>query len=434
MSQVQPRVVTMTADSSRVGSTESSAAGAAEPGDRVLLDDPIWTRPYISLGFVVFLNYLNQSAIRPLVPLYILYLGGSESLAGVALFTFSVVSFSLRPSLGRLIDNSEAARVMILGTVGLAVFTSAMAVEILWVAILMFTVRGAGWAGINASSTALLAHLAPPARRGEASGYYSLFQSSATTLGPAVALYWVTRTENYLPVFMATALCCVIALPLCGALRNVEERRTGTGRKPSPNGDRRESKWVARSALVPSVLLIFLTLPQAAVLGFFPLYGESIGLSPLIITAFYVISGVGALAGRAVLGRVSDTTGRGSAILAGFVMVGLSLVAILQADLVPLLLASAALFSLGQAMTLPAVTALAIDRAGEGEVGHSMATFSASFQVGLGGGGLLAGIMIEQVGYAPTYATMAVFMLGAIGVTIRLWRNLSTESRMTPKG
>jgi predicted MFS family arabinose efflux permease len=58
-----------------------------------------------------------------------------------------------------------------------------------------------------------------------------------------------------------------------------------------------------------------------------------------------------------------------------------------------------------------------------------MATFSASFQVGLGGGGLLAGIMIEQVGYAPTYATLAVFMLGAIGVTIRLWQNLSTESQ-----
>ncbi len=83
-----------------------------------------------------------------------------------------------------------------------------------------------------------------------------------------------------------------------------------------------------------------------------------------------------------------------------------------------------AMYTIGQGMTVPALTAVAIERAEQSQVGLAMATYSASYQVGLGAGGLLAGVLISAAGYHGLYLTMAAVAALGLVSTVSRWSEL----------
>jgi predicted MFS family arabinose efflux permease len=381
----------------------------------------IWSRSYAALAVAVFLTYVNQMTLLPVIPLYVAEIGGTELFAGFALGAFSILSFVLRPRIGRLVDDWNAGAVLLLGCVVLGAFSLGLLLPVLWVILVANALRGIGWAAVNTGSGALLAHLAPASRRGEASGYYAFFQSAGATAGPPLALYWLSGGGSFSMVFAVCAACALAASFACRPLfRASARRRPAMSELSSP----RQRQMIARTALLPSTLLVFVMISQPAVLGFVPLFAEEIGVSPSGVTGFYVVSGVAAVLGRSLLGRVADRLGRGTALLGGFTLMAVALVALPSARLVALLLVVAALYSLGQGMALPALTALAIDRADTTQLGVAMATYSAAFQIGLGGGSVISGVLISTLGYGALYYTMALLAVVGSAIALLRWEEL----------
>lgn len=418
-----------------------SAGGEGQP--RPERDATIWTSTYVALCAVLFLTYVNHTVLLPVVPLYVRELGGSEFLAGVVLSSFSVASFVLRPRIGRLVDDWDAGRVLLLGCLLLAAFTFGLAVPLLAVVVVASVGRGIAWAALNTGSNALLAHLAPTARRGEAAGYYALFQAAAATAGPPVALWWLARGGGAPTVVFVCAVLAALAAIVSRPLRDVAARARQAGPAPGaragkPATPRDEEargrpgaasppprrQLIARSAVLPSVLLSLVMFTQPAVFGFVPLYAEEIGVAAGAVTAFYVLSGVFALLGRSLLGRVSDRSSRGAALAGGLLLMGAALLLLLKASLVPVLLTVAALYSVGQGMALPALTALAIDRADTARIGVAMATYSAAFQIGAGAGALAAGTLITTIGYTGLWLATAAAMAVGLVTTVANWSQL----------
>lgn len=413
--------------------------GGDRPASR---DATIWTSSYMALCVMLFLTYVNHTVLMPVVPLYVRELGGTEFVAGVVLASFSIASFVLRPWIGRLVDDWDAGRVLLLGCVLLAAFTSGLAVPLVVVAVVASMGRGIAWAALNTGANALLAHLAPTSRRGEAAGYYALFQAAAATAGPPVALWWLARGGSAAEVIAVCAALAVLAALVSLPLRDVAARLRrpdptpegvppdaraaapveGAGERPGAPRPRRQI--IARSAVLPSVILSLVMFTQPAVFGFVPLYAEEIGVSAGGVTAFYVVSGVSALLGRSLLGRVSDRSGRGATLAGGLLLMGAALLLLLKASLVPVLLAVAALYSVGQGMALPALTALAIDRADTQRIGVAMATFSAAFQIGAGAGGLASGTLITTTGYTGLWLITALAIGVGLVTTIANWSQL----------
>src|SRR6266568_3523742 len=133
---------------------------------------PIWTRAYVLLCVAVFLAYAQMALLVPTIPLYVVHLGHSAFLAGVVLMSFSLPSFSLRPLVGYLADSWSAAGVLALGALLIAAGCSIYMIPSFGAVFVASATRGLGWAGLNTGGYTMLAHLAPPARRGEAAGYY----------------------------------------------------------------------------------------------------------------------------------------------------------------------------------------------------------------------------------------------------------------------
>jgi predicted MFS family arabinose efflux permease len=391
----------------------------------------VWTARYALLLAVVTFVFLSHLALLPVIPLYVLELGGTEFTAGVVLGSFSVASFVLRPRLGRLIDRSDAGYVLLWGCVAVTAATFLMLIPAIVALLLANVVRGVAWGGVATATHVVLAGLAPPKRRAEASGYYNLAQALAGAIAPAVALSFLLNGGRVAVVVAACGGCALaaalFALPGRGGVAGASTRRLALQESTAPVTRRQLDKRVDREALLPSVLVGLAMATHPAILGFVPLYAQSIGISIPAVTAFYVASGLSAMLSRALVGRVADRIGPGPIILAGFTFMAIAFAGLLAANSGLMLCCVAVLYSGGQGMTIPALTALAIERSKAERVGAAMATYSAAIQVGFAVGGLASGVLISYVGYWGLYCCM--ILIAAVGavITVRRWRELRSS-------
>jgi MFS family permease len=393
----------------------------------------LWTPPFVLLCLTVMLGYAHNAILTPIVPLYVADQGGSAFLAGLALLTFSVPSFIVRPWVGHMADAWSAAGVLTLGLLLLATGGFIYLTSVLAMVFVAGVFRGLGWAGLNTGGYTLLAAAAPQTRRGEASGYYTSVTSSASVLFPALAL-WIIEAPggSFAIVFLLSGLVALAGVPLChlvlGPMSRVEPS-TQTEAAAAPAGERGIAAMIDRGVLLATVLNLCSSLSFPAVGAFLPLYARELGIGN--IGLFYVVAGVTSIALRPMLGRRSDSMGRGPAIALGFVSMIAGLVLILFAQNLLMILLGGVFMSLGSAINSSATTALAMDLANPARRGKAMATFSISFQLGAGVGAIVAGGLADLVGYQGMYAGSIAIILAGLVVLAASWRGLASRPAVT---
>ncbi|HZR99842.1 MAG TPA: MFS transporter [Chloroflexota bacterium] len=372
------------------------------------------TRAFVLVCLAGFLGAAHSSLLTPILPLFIQAQGGSPVFVGVVVAAFSAPSVLMRPFLGRVVDTWSARGVLGLGSLAMGLASFGYLVYYPLALLAVRAVHGVAWAGFNTGSNVLLARIAPAERRGEAVGYYVTAQGVAFAAVPATAL-WLLDPLGFGGVFLITAgsglltAAVVLAMP-----------RQAQPPAPPPSG----GFWrglVEPSALLPCALDFLGKLPYAASSVFIPLYATYRGIAVESLLYYFLACGIAGLAVRGWFGGWSDRIGRGWSIALGTSLSCVGLLLIAQAaDIVTLTLAGV-LFQIGQAAASPAVLALAIDRSRPERRGAAMATYSLAFQVANGGGGLLWGTLIEQLGYREMYLAAALAPLLALMLLIRSW-------------
>jgi len=378
--------------------------------------DSIWTPAFALLCLAQFLGYAQHFILTPTFPLYVTQLGGSPFLVGLVLGSFAVTSVIFRPMIGHWADRWNPAGVMITGLIVLV--ASMFICFIPWVAVMMLAngVRGIGWAGLNTGGYTLLAVSAPAARRGEASGYYSGVQGSATIFFPAVALWLIHASFGGFEVVFAVA----IALAATGACASLFlSRYLPRTAHPSPLGVggvrwRDLFNFFDRDVWLPSTLLFCLNLSLPAVTGFIVLYAREIGIENF--AWYFVTSGTTSLIARPFLGRASDRIGRGRSLAAGFVLQIAALLTLIAVASLPGMLISGTLYMLGNAIGSSTTLALAVERADPQRRGKAMATFSVAYPLSYGVASLLTGTAVEITGYIGMFLVIAA--LEALGLVV----------------
>lgn len=395
------------------------------PAERALNAEPatLGGRPFIVLCLSMFLAYANHWVLVPIIPLYVLELGGSALTAGLVLLTFSVPSFLIRPALGYLADRWSSVGVLALGLVLLAAGTLLFLVPVLAMMFVANIARGLAWGGVNTGGYATLASAAPADRRGEAAGYYTAVTTSASILFPALALWIVAASARFDMVFLVAAFAAVIGIPVARSLAPPKSGSAGaTGPRSSAS-----SGLLERGVLLAAGLNLCSSLVLPSVMAFLPLYARSLGIDN--VGWFYVLAGLTSIVVRPVLGKKSDAVGRGPAIAFGLVSQLTGLALIYAASDMTLILAGGFFVALGLAMTGSTTTALAMDLADPRSRGRSMGTFSMSFQLGAGAGALISGALADLVGLRGMYAGSIVITLAGLVLLASAWKLLPAPSR-----
>ncbi len=386
----------------------------------------LWTPAFALLCLTVLLGYAHHALLVPTIPLFVADQGGSATMAGLALLTFSIPSFVLRPWVGEAADKWSAAGVLSVGLLCLMTGGFLYLVPVLALIFVASAIRGLGWAGVNTGGYTLLASAAPDRRRGEASGYYASITTSATIIFPALALWLIDASfGGFNAVFLFSACVALVGLLLSHAwLRPMVANAVKA--KAVAQDTAAKSGLIDRSVLLATVLNLGSSLVSPAIIGFLPLYARELGIGH--IGFFYIVAGATSIIIRPLLGRQSDRIGRGPAIAAGFVSIAAGLLLIALADSLSMLLLGGVFTTLGTAINGSTTTALAMDLADPTSRGRAMATFSLSFQVGAGVGALLAGGVADLVGYRSMYLGAISVVMAAGVFLIANWRRLPGEA------
>ena len=386
--------------------------------------DSIWTRTFALLCLAQLLGYAQHSILTPTFPLYITQLGGSPFVVGVVLACFAVTSVIVRPIIGHWADRWNEAGVMVWGLLFLGASILLCFVPLVEATMLANGLRGIGWAGLNAGGYTLLASSAPEAKRGEASGYYSGVQGSASILFPAVALWLIYAPFGGFRVVFAAAMTLAVIGAAVGAVlaRDVPRSTHRPSFEDTGPWWRELFNIVDRDVFLPSVMLFCLNLSFPAVTSFIVLYAREIGIENF--GSYFVVSGATSLLARPLLGRASDRIGRDRSLAAGFILqiVALSLLLIVS-SLVGVLI-SGALYMLGNAIGSSTALALAVERANPQRRGKAMASFSIAYPLSYGVGSLLMGSAVEIVGYLGMFLTAAALTVSGLALALANWSRL----------
>jgi MFS family permease len=330
----------------------------------------------------------------------------------------------LRPLVGYWSDRWSEAGVMISGLLIQAASVLLCFLPFVGTTMVANGCRGIGWASVNSGGYAILARCAPAARRGEASGYYSGAQGSATLILPALALWLIDAPfGGFRVVFSVSIGIALIGAAIGILLKNRETRAEENCHTTKSRPWWREILKVPdKDILLASGLLFGLHVSLPAVAGFLVLYARQIGIENF--AWYYVVSGATSLIARPLLGRASDRIGRGASIAAGFALETVALCVVVMASNFAGMLASGVLYTTGSAIGSAATLALALERADPARRGQVIATYSMAYPLSAGVGSLLAGVAIQVAGYFWMFLFVAALNIPGLIVTCKNWPGL----------
>ncbi|MBM4760689.1 MFS transporter [Bacillus sp. B15-48] len=371
-----------------------------------VVKEKIWTRDFILICVANFFIFLGFQMTLPTIPLFVEHLGGNDQLIGLVVGIFTFSALLLRPLAGHALE-SKGRRIVYMS--GLAIFvvsvgTFGFATSIIFLFFLR-VIQGVGWGFSTTASGTVATDVIPASRRGEGLGYYGLSGSLALALGPALGLV-LTGFVSYEVLFLLCALLGLLAFLLAGKInyKAVENR----------NVPKQKYKWdvYEKSALPPSILLLFITVTFGGISTFLPLYSAQEGVAG--IELYFLIYAVFLMVSRTFAGKLYDKKGHKVVFIPGAVLILLAMLLLAWMANSMILFLAAIFYGLGFGLVQPALQAWSVAKAAPNRKGMANATFFSFFDLGIGIGAITFGQIGYAWGYVSIYVTSAFSVLIAI--------------------
>lgn len=409
-----------------------AAAGAPRVRAHASLDDPVFTRPFVLLCAFAFFNAFAFQMLIPVVPLYLLDVGGAEWQAGLVMGSAALAALVARPAVGYFADN--VGRVPLLRFAAAIYILMAAAYPLARTVTTLMVVRVIQGFGLSAQSTAASTYagdIAPPRRRAEAMGLFGSSMNVATAIAPLTGV-WLAKAYSFNLVWLACGIASTAALVVAIGMRDrvTPARRLPAGSPEHAAAPARATgieRFFSRDALYPSVLGFFFTASFGAILSFLPVLAERQGIGNP--GWFFLPYAITIVVTRVVAGRAADRWGRALVLVPGMaaLVIGMLVLAI-GTDFAAMLIA-AVVYGVGFGTVHPTLMALVADRAAPGRLGVAMSTFTAAFDLGIGGGSLLwGGFVAFSDERGAFYGGAVAAAIGLAIVIARLGRDRRTEA------
>ncbi len=372
--------------------TETTSPGVTGEASR----ERLFTAAFVRLA-VADLAYFTATGVAIYaLPLYVTGPVGSDKAgAGLAFGAFAITALVLRPITGRLSD-SHGRRPLLVGGALLCAATLLLTAHVDTVALVVVLrmALGVAEAAFFVASMATLADLAPPSRMGEALSYNSLGLYLGLALGPPLGEVLVEGLSFTAAWYGAGALSLLAAVIVLGI-----------GETRSAVSDDEPHSLILWKAVPPALGFLASIVAMGGFLAFAALQADAVGLTSTSVPLF--LYGIVVVVCRIVFAKVPDRLPPltlGAAALAAIAM-GLAVIAVWASTAG--MLAGAALMAVGITFSTPAFFRAIFMTARPSERGAASGVFSASLDLGIGGGPILLGLLAEAAGIPWAFAVAA---------------------------
>lgn len=363
----------------------------------------LWTKSFIQMTIGMLFLFTGFYLLLPTLPLYIKHLGGSESQVGLAAGAFTLTAVVFRPIVGGLVDR-YGRRIFYIW--GLLLFVLSMYLYD-WVGsiLLLLALRilhGASWAFSTTAIGTVITDLIPASRRGEGMGWYGMAMTVAMAIGPLLGTY-IVGGYSFRTLFLIAAGLSLIALILAYMTRVPYEAKPSAGR----------IQLVEKSVLPVTAAIFFLAVAYGGITTFLPLFADSIRVNP---GTFFLVYAIALTLIRPFAGKLSDRFGEAFIIIPSLVVTAAALVVLSLSSGLPGLVTAAILYGIGFGSAQPALQAATLRIAPAHRRGAANASFMTAFDLGIGLGAILLGLVSEHIGYTYLFSVTAASVVVSLAI------------------
>lgn len=383
----------------------------------------------VALLVAVGLGWSAELLVQATLPLLILDRGGDASLVGLVAGVYAIPSLVMRPVIGRRIDRVGHGLVHQIGAALLAIAPLGYLVPSAVVLPFARLGQGLGWAMYGTANNFVLVRLAPPMKRGQASGYFNVMWALGLLCGPPIGLALYAGVGREAP-FVVASLFAAAGLITATILRRLTPAvhldaarstgETGAGNRLPTSRVRRGIGTLLEPTAVPTMLILAAFMAgQTLFFSFAPVYARAIGEPDQVLSWYFPIYGVVLVLGQLLTGRGSDRFGRRRTIILGSCLGAIGLMVAAVGGTWTLFTFGGACFALAAAIVLPATAAATIDRVPPDRAGVGMATFSMGYAIAAGIGGATWGVLIDAHGFLPPFVAAIALQGMCVALAVR---------------
>ncbi len=380
------------------------------------MDTPrsFYNRDFLLALFGFFFLFMAVSLFF-LFPVVLQRFGPAQSRIGIIMGVYSVVAIAIRPMFGRLIDLRGGRRFAVWGILLLILTTPFFHLvrDAGWLPFLLRALTGLGWGVSMTATIAMCSDLAPVDRLAKSMGVIGVAGLVANAIGPLLAEELLRRFGPG-ALYNASVLFLMAALALVLASREIGRSEEEGGGAVGGRGLKvlRAVPWVL--AVVIAGMPVFHGAIRGAMIYFIAVFGNSVGIAR--VGTFFLVFSLAAILTRFRLGDISDRYGRKTVILPAALIIVVNLFLIAQVRGLPLLIVTGFVGGIGQGLIFPALSTYIIDFLGRENKGLAISLYNSLFDVGMGIGSPVFGLVSDVAGYRWMYRVAAVFLLIATAV------------------
>ena len=391
----------------------------------------LWNRNYCMVMVANFSLFFAFYVLTPLLPLYLSErFGATKDVIGLVLSGYTVTALVMRPFSGFLVDTFPRKTVLMVSFVAFSIFFAGyLAASTLLLFTIVRTLHGGPFGALTVANSTVAIDVLPSTRRTEGIGYYGLSNNLAMAIAPTIGVFIYRYTHSFDLLFWIALVVACAGMAVDGSLPPSPSNRRGRNeaQKASPSGGRlvgADRFFLVRGWLLGLNMVAF-GFCFGVLSNYLAIYGkEQLGITGGTGT-YFMLCAVGLIlsrlqGGKALRqGRVTHNAAGGMLIsLVGYTLfiLGPMMDSSLLTSHLSLLTyyASALLIGLGNGHLWPAFQNMTISVAPNSQRGTANSTILVSWDVGMGLGILVGGVIAEHVGYDAAFWTVAA--VNALGV------------------
>ena len=374
--------------------------------------DKLWNANYWKVMVANFTMAFSGYLLTPLLPLYLSeQFGATKDTIGLVLAGYIVAALLVRPFSGYLADSFPHKKVLLLAlALNAIIFGGYLVAGTLLLFFIVRTLHGGPFGASSVANSTVAIDVLPSSRRTEGIGYYGLSNNLGTAIAPTIGVYVYTQTHSFQFLFLLALAVALVGFVVDATIKLPERQLMQDKKKLSL-----DRFFLLRGWLVGLNVAVF-GLCYGVLSNYLAIYSkETLGITTGTGTYFAILSGGLMLSriqgGRALRqGRVVHNAAEGIIIST----VGYLLFATVHHPVG--YYGSALLIGLGNGHMWPSMQNMIVDLAEHNERGTANSTILTGWDLGLGLGILLGGIVAEHVGYIEAFVAVAI--VHAIGVAL----------------
>ena len=403
----------------------------------------LWNRNYCMVMVANFSLFFAFYVLTPLLPLYMSeHFGATKDVIGMVLSGYTITALVMRPFSGFLVDTFPRKTVLMVSFVAFSIFFAGyLAASTLLLFTIVRTLHGAPFGALTVANSTVAIDVLPSSRRTEGIGYYGLSNNLAMAIAPTVGIFIYRYTHSFdLLFWIALVVACagmavdarvksekltVKSEEFAAAILSAEGTPAGNSSLFTFHFSLSWDRFFLVRGWLLGLNMVAFGFCFGVLSNYLAIYGkEQLGITGGTGT-YFMLCAVGLIlsrlqGGKALRqGRVTHNAAGGMLIsLVGYTLfiLGPMMDSSLLTSHLSLLTyyASALLIGLGNGHLWPAFQNMTISVAPNSQRGTANSTILVSWDVGMGLGILVGGVIAEHVGYDAAFWT--VVAVNALGV------------------